>query len=186
MNKPNVIIVMGVSGTGKSTLAQRLAEQFGGDYLDADSFHTPESKALMSQGVGISQAARQQWFEQLISAVERASKEHITVLAFSGLIKAHRLALSALPINSLFVLLQGDSKVIYQRLNHRTNHFAPPELLVSQLETFQAIDAEQEQVLLVDIAYDTASQIGLVTAYAHQCWQRPLIKNNDEIDHEND
>ncbi|WP_448214169.1 gluconokinase [Colwellia sp. MEBiC06753] len=148
-----LIVIMGISGTGKSTLALALAQRLNCYYVDADDFHTNEAKHLMAQGIAISEQQRQQWVDNLIADLSLKLRESATaiVLAFSGLKSCHRKQIAAITPASQFVLLHGDETIIEQRLNQRQGHFASSSLLPSQLAQFEAINSDDPDTIVLKI-----------------------------------
>lgn len=135
---PLLVVVMGVAGSGKSSLAEALAEQSGYCYLDADDFHSAESRAHMASGKPLTDAMRAPWIESICERLRQHVKERIhTVLAFSGLKKIHREPLRHCGSNVLFLHLTGDRETLAQRMRERTDHFMPVSLLDSQLESLE-------------------------------------------------
>jgi gluconokinase len=145
------IVVMGVAGSGKSTVALALARRYGHVFLDADDFHSAEAKSLMSRGFALTDAQRVPWVERLARELRRrADAGDSTVLAFSGLRAAHRQRLrdSGVPIR--FIHLQATPSVIAAPLATRQGHFMPMQMLGSQLDALQSPCAEPD-VLVVDV-----------------------------------
>jgi gluconokinase len=147
------IIVMGVSGSGKSLLARALAEHYGARYLDADDFHSAQARARMASGQPLTDEMRVPWVAALAAALrEHAGRGERVVLAFSGLRAAHRMQLrNTSGLRLLFLFLQGEAGLIAKRLGARAGHFMPPSLLDSQFEALQTPQAEPD-VLPIDIA----------------------------------
>jgi gluconokinase len=133
-----LIIIMGVSGSGKSSVAKNLAKALGYSYLDADDFHNAEAKRLMAKGKALSDLQREQWLHRMISFFSSpAFAQTKTVFAFSGLKQRHRRLLNALELSTQFIFLHGKEQVIARRINDRNGHFFPVHLLKSQ---FDALD----------------------------------------------
>lgn len=124
-------IVMGVSGSGKSTVGKLLAEKTGGIFLDGDDFHPPENVAKMKSGTPLTDEDRQGWLESLAHEIRTAEK--LTVIACSALKSSYRDILSG----AEFIFLSGPKSVLSERLESRENHYMPPGLLDSQLETLE-------------------------------------------------
>ncbi|KAF1716121.1 gluconokinase [Pseudoxanthomonas wuyuanensis] len=169
------IVVMGVSGSGKSLLARALAEHYGARYLDADDFHSAQARARMASGQPLTDAMRAPWVDALAAALrDHANRGETAVLAFSGLRAAHREQLRAgSGLRLLFLFLQGEPGLIAQRLSARTGHFMPPALLDSQFEALQAPEAEPD-VLAIDISPPPAQVIAAaIAAIAAGCAAPP-------------
>ncbi len=145
-----LIIVMGVSGCGKTTLAQSLAMHYGYTCLDADDFHSPESRDLMAQGIPLTDAQRDPWVAAIKYRLEKSTTttSHV-VLAFSGLKQKHRNKLREAGLRTLFLFLNGTPDAIQSRLNKRQGHFMAPQLLESQFESLENPLLEAD-VYLVD------------------------------------
>ncbi len=133
-----LIIVMGVSGSGKSTLAKALADIYGYEYLDGDDFHSIESRALMAQGIPLTDAHRAPWVAAIKERLQNNAKQQIhTILAFSGLKQKHRDELRSAGLRTLVIYLNGNKDTIQNRINNRKNHFMAPALLESQFASME-------------------------------------------------
>jgi gluconokinase len=140
-----LFIVMGVSGTGKSTLARAIAEHYGYLYLDADDFHSEQAKAHMASGKPLTDDMRKPWIERICLCLrELAQQERTAVLAFSGLKKNHRDSLRQCGLDTRFLFLDGDAETIAQRISNRQGHFMSPRLLDSQFAGLERPDLTQE------------------------------------------
>ena len=133
---------MGVVGVGKTTVASRLAQELGWQFLDADSFHSPANIAKISAGIPLNDANRAPWLQSLHSEIQRCFLEHQhAALACSALKQSYRDQLtSGLDTEHnvvKFVYLKAHPDVIQPRLLQRHGHFANPDLLPSQLETME-------------------------------------------------
>lgn len=137
-----LLVVCGVSGTGKSTIGRLLVERCGGRFFDADDFHSPENIRKMRNGTALTDADRQDWLAALAGLLrDRAPVPENTVLACSALKAAYRERLAqAAPGRVRFALLDADFEVIRERMTGRRDHFMPPELLESQFETLEVTD----------------------------------------------
>ena len=132
-----VVILMGVAGSGKSTVGQLLAERTGATFYDADDFHPPANVEKMRGGVPLTDEDRLPWLEALhsliISCLERGT---LAVLACSALKEEYRERL-LVDERVKLVYLKGDYKLIEQRLKNRNGHFMKRELLDSQFDTLE-------------------------------------------------
>lgn len=134
------VIVMGVSGVGKTTVAQALAARIGGRYIEADDLHPPENIAAMAEGTPLTDAMRQPWLTALSEAMRRArttQPEVPVVVACSALKRAYRDILRAQNPDAIVVYLAADPAVIHARMAARRDHFMPASLLDSQLATLE-------------------------------------------------
>ena len=146
-----IVLVMGVSGSGKSTFSRALASQIGAEFVDADDFHSEQAKGQMAKGIALTDQQRRPWISHLCSiARERYRRNQSLVMACSLLRKEHRHMFyqSNLPLKLLY--LQGDSVIIRQRMESRTGHFFPASLLDDQFAALQPPD-ESEGHLALDI-----------------------------------
>jgi gluconokinase len=134
----NLIIIMGVSGSGKSTLARALAEIYGYAYLDGDDFHSAESRALMAEGIPLTDDQRAPWVAAIKQSLQdNANHLKHTILAFSGLREKHREALRSAGLRTLVLYLNGNKDTIQDRMNNRKGHFMSPALLDSQFASME-------------------------------------------------
>jgi gluconokinase len=138
-----VVVVMGVSGSGKTTVGTRLAELFGVTCADADAFHPPANIAKMSAGEPLDDADRAPWLD----AIGAWAREHAGrgggVVSCSALKRAYRDRLRAAAPGLVFVHLSGDRELIAGRMAARTDHFMPLALLDSQLATLEPLTADE-------------------------------------------
>lgn len=128
-----IVVVMGVSGAGKSTVGRALADSLGARFIEGDDFHSQENRAKMQCGVPLDDADRQGWLAGLAQelAVTRKRGES-AVLACSALKQAYRDLLAASCPDLHIVWLSGDRDLVARRLAARTDHFMPAGLLDSQ------------------------------------------------------
>lgn len=148
----NLIVIMGVSGSGKSSIAHALASHYGYTFLDADDFHSDEARARMASGQPLTDEMRYPWVARICEHLQEADKrlDH-SVLAFSGLRQAHRDMLRAAGLKTVFLFLHSNKDVIQQRIERRTGHFMAPKLLDSQFATLEA-PAFEPDVFKMDVA----------------------------------
>lgn len=148
---PVLVIVMGVSGSGKSSVAQSLAENYGYRYLDADDFHSDEAKAQMAAGTPLTDEMRIPWVNNISAYLTDCAHSGVScTLAFSGLRQAHRERLRSLPFKVIFIYLKGSKETISRRMGSREDHFMPTSLLDSQFASMEDSSAEAD-VLPIDI-----------------------------------
>lgn len=142
---PVLVIVMGVSGAGKSTVAQALAKRRGFRYLDADDYHSDGARTQMAAGRPLTDSMRQPWIQSICRHLRELAAQRVdAVLAFSGLKKIHREPLRHCGFQVLFLFLDGDQAIIAERIRARTGHFMSPSLLDSQFDSLERPDAEAD------------------------------------------
>lgn len=142
-----IVVLMGVSGSGKTTVGLRLAARLGCGFSDGDSFHPPENVEKMRAGIALNDDDRRPWLAALRAAIEGWEQQGVDhVLACSALKQAYREVLS--PAGDVtFVYLRGSADVIAPRLAARTGHYMNPALLDSQFATLE----EPRDAIVVDI-----------------------------------
>jgi len=143
-----VIIVMGVSGVGKTTVGRALASELGWRFLEGDHLHPAANVAKMAAGVPLTEEDRAPWLEQLRGLISQALEQgEDVVLSCSALRRSYRQRLAVDPARVRWVYLTAPAEVIAERLRQRTGHFMPLSLLESQLATLEAPD----DALVVDV-----------------------------------
>ena len=153
---PALIVCMGVSGTGKSTLGRLLADSFDLAFADADDYHSESNKERMAAGIPLTDADREPWMNDLCKALKKTLQDdHSCVLAHSALRKSHRERLRQLGYRTLFLHLDGSRELIARRIGSRRNHYMGAELLDSQFDSLDATDGEDD-VVKIDIEGDSA------------------------------
>ena len=140
-----LVVVMGVSGSGKSTVGALLAERLGLPYAEADDFHPPANIAKMAAGVPLDDTDRAPWLD-LIAAWLGDPGGKGGVVTCSALRRRYRDRLRADAPDVLFLHLDGSEELIGRRLAERTGHFMPPGLLRSQFEALDPLDADEKGV----------------------------------------
>ena len=159
MSMNNKLVVMGVSGSGKSTFGKKLAERLGYQFVDADDYHSAENKQKMASGVALTDEDRKPWLLSLASILTSSSKSG-TVLACSSLKKAYRDILRGgddNPNGVTFVYLKGNKKTLASRLAGRSDHFFNEDLLDSQLATLE----EPQNALVLSIENDITTNLSI-------------------------
>lgn len=141
-------IIMGVSGCGKSTVGQALADALDCPFYDGDDFHPPENVAKMASGNPLNDDDRAPWLAALHDLLlAHAQKGETAVLACSALKKKYREQLRSGNDTVVFVYLQGDFDLIWERMQMRQNHYMKAEMLQSQFDTLE-VPGEQEALIL--------------------------------------
>jgi gluconokinase len=142
-----IVIVMGVTGAGKTTIGRLLAQQLGWQFADADDFHPPANVEKMRHGIPLNDDDRQPWLERLRIEIEHWIAEgRSIVLACSALKRSYRQLLEAGP-QVRFVYLKGSAALIAERLRSRHGHFANEKILAGQFADLE----EPEDAVTVDI-----------------------------------
>lgn len=147
---PIHVVVMGVAGSGKSTIATALGHRLGAEAIEGDDHHPPSNVAKMAAGIPLTDADRAPWLRALAALMaERHTASISTVLACSALRRAYRDILRAgLPGGSVFcVHLAGDEATLRERMRGR-EHFMPAGLLDSQLATLEPLGADESGVIV--------------------------------------
>lgn len=151
------VVLMGVSGSGKSTVGALLAAQCAGTFLDGDDFHPPANVAKMRAGIPLDDADRAAWLAKLAGMIRTRPRDRPLFLACSALKHAYRNVLRAAdPGHVRIVFLTASAELIRQRLIARHaqgDHFMPPALLASQLATLE----EPHDALRVDASQPPAA-----------------------------
>jgi gluconokinase len=144
---PCALIVMGVSGSGKSTIAAALASQLSWTYEDGDRFHPASNVAKMKSGHPLTDEDRWPWLKAIADEIERVCKAggHV-VIACSALKRSYRNVLMRGRNDVRIVFLDGSQALIADRLSQRKGHFMPPGLLDSQFKTLEPPQADEHPV----------------------------------------
>lgn len=147
----NLIILMGVSGSGKSSLAKALADYYGYNYLDGDDFHSQEARDRMASGQPLTDDMRLPWVIRMRDFLRDAAcnQQHAT-LAFSGLKRLHRNELRKAGLKTIFLFLDSDKNTIQSRVNQRANHFMAPTLVDSQFDSLEP-PIQEADVFKIDV-----------------------------------
>jgi gluconokinase len=151
-----VVVLMGVSGSGKTSVGVPLAAALGGEFVEGDDYHPPANVAKMRQGIPLDDADRRPWLEILAAEIGRwLAAGRTVVLACSALKRSYRAILRGGRPEVRFVHLKGDPALIRARLAQRRGHYMPASLLDSQLATLEEpldaivadIDATPEEIV---------------------------------------
>ncbi|MDW4908146.1 gluconokinase [Streptomyces sp. ADMS] len=157
---PHVVVVMGVSGTGKTTIGPLLATRLGVPYAEADDFHSPANIHKMTAGTPLTDEDRRPWLDAIGEwAHGRAGLGG--VVSCSALKRSYRDRLRATAPGVVFLHLTGDRALIEDRMGHRRGHFMPTALLDSQFATLQPLEADE-----AGVAVNVSGTPDEVTAHA--------------------
>ncbi|MEY4667554.1 MAG: hypothetical protein RL518_253 [Pseudomonadota bacterium] len=153
---------MGVCGSGKSTLASKVADYLGcGPIIEGDSFHLPEMKEKMRQGIPLTDEDRWPWLARLNQALHKSTKPW-TLLSCSALKRSYREKLAeGLGDSVSFIFLDAPKAVLAERLAVRAHEYMPPSLLESQFQTLERPDT-QEPVFTVSVAESEESALAAI------------------------
>ncbi|MDO9373580.1 MAG: gluconokinase [Ferruginibacter sp.] len=157
-----VIFIMGVSGTGKTTIGQILSTTTGYAFFDADDFHPAENKAKMNSGIPLQDDDRWPWLKNIHEFVVSKSALQPVILVCSALKQSYRERLAnAIEESCTWIYLKGDFDLVQQRLNERKGHYMPSSLLQSQ---FDALEAPEDAVT-IDIAQSPAAIVAEILVH---------------------
>lgn len=157
-----VILLMGVSGSGKTTVGQLLASQLGWEFADGDDYHPAANIEKMRNGIPLTDTERVPWLEALRALIAGwISAQSNAVLACSALKRTYRERLRLAPEVQI-VYLNGTPQLLQQRLHARVGHFMTERMLQSQLATLE--EPEDEDAIIVDIAQSPAEIVAEIRA----------------------
>jgi gluconokinase len=144
-----ILLLMGVSGCGKSTVAHALAERTGWRFLEGDDLHSPANVAKMRAGVPLTDADRWPWLRAIAAAMDAWQAEGVSgIIACSALKRSYRDLLLGGRREARLVYLRGSCDLIDQRLLARQGHYMPEALLKSQFATLEEPAAEERPIVL--------------------------------------
>jgi len=150
-----IIIIMGVSGCGKTTIGKLLSSKLGMQFFDADDFHTKSNINKLKRGMSLNDKDRKPWLDTLAMSIKKWSNSDGAVLACSALKESYREQLSKYRNDIEWIYLSGNYEVIKSRIDNRGEHFMKSKLLQSQFDTLELpsygihidIDQNKEKVL---------------------------------------
>lgn len=159
---PVALIVMGVSGSGKSSVAKALAERLGWRFEEGDQLHPPANVEKMRAGVPLTDEDRVPWLETIARILEtwRVTGEH-GVVTCSALKRAYRQTITGTHENARFVHLTGSFELLQGRINARKGHYMPASLLRSQFDTLEP-PGPDEDAIVVDVEPPVAAIVEAV------------------------
>lgn len=150
-----IVVVMGVTGAGKTTVGSLLAAQSGWEFADADSFHPASNVEKMSHGIALTDADRAPWLAAMRASIERwISEKKSAVLACSALKRSYRQELLISPEVRL-VYLRGSYESIARQLRARHGHFATEAILADQFANLE----EPQDAIVIDIGQDPTTMV---------------------------
>ncbi|MCP3817242.1 gluconokinase [Streptomyces sp. A3M-1-3] len=167
MNTPHVIVVMGVAGTGKTTIGPLLAQALGVPYAEGDDFHSPANISKMSAGTPLDDEDRGPWLDA-IGAWAHSRAGRGGVVSSSALKRTYRDRLRAAAPEAVFLHLTGDRELIEQRMAERKGHFMPAALLDSQYAALQPLQDDE-----AGVAVDVSGTPEAITDRAVAALRRP-------------
>ena len=146
------VVVMGVSGSGKSAVAERLAQALGAEFVEGDELHPPRNVRRMAAGIALTDEDRQGWLQTIAERLGHASQQQRgIVVSCSALKRRYRDQLRQGAADTRFIHLHGPADLLAQRLTQRAGHYMPASLLPSQLQTLEPPGADEAAITL-DIA----------------------------------
>ncbi|WNE97123.1 gluconokinase [Streptomyces luomodiensis] len=166
MHAPQVVVVMGVSGTGKTTVGPLLAEELGVPYAEADDFHPPANIEKMSAGIPLDDDDRRPWLDA-IGAWAHDHAEGGGVVSCSALKRTYRDRLRSAAPGIVFLHLTGDRSLIAERMKERKGHFFAEKMLDSQIATLEPLQADERGV-----AVDVTPEPKIITERAADALRR--------------
>jgi len=155
-NNKSIIIIMGVSGCGKTTIGEILSERIGLPFYDADDFHPALNIEKMSTGISLNDEDRKPWLKTLANQIKVWEQESGAILSCSALKESYRQILNSNAIKVSWVYLSGTFELIKSRMENRKSHFMKAEMLQSQFKTLEIpkygfhIDIDKSPELIVN------------------------------------
>ncbi|NYD53129.1 gluconokinase [Microbacterium pseudoresistens] len=144
------VVVMGVQGSGKSTIAELLASRTGGRAVDGDRLHPADNVARMAAGVPLSDADREPWLRTIGDLLDAHRGDNIVVVC-SALRRNYRDLLRDRAPGTVFVHLSGSFELISERVDARTHEYMPPALLRSQFASLEPLEPDEDGIV-IDVA----------------------------------
>lgn len=141
-----VIVVMGVAGSGKTTVALQLAARLGWTFAEADDFHPPANVAKMSSGIPLTDDDRWPWLADIAAWIQTTPGD--AVITCSALRRSYRQLLGTAPARVRYVHLDGTVEQLSRRLSSRIGHFMPASMLESQLATLERLDPDEDGAVI--------------------------------------
>ena len=146
---PFIMYIMGVSGSGKTTIGKKLSGKTDIPFFDADDFHSPANKEKMKKGDPLTDDDRTDWLTRINALAKEQMKKKGAIIACSALKEKYRTVLSGgINIPVFWIFLRGNYELIQKRIQARTNHYMPASLLASQFGTLEI----PKQAITIDIS----------------------------------
>ena len=146
MERKIAIVVMGVAGSGKSTVADLFARQLGWTRIEGDDLHPTQNVAKMAVGTPLTDADREPWLRMICQRIN--DTEGSQVITCSALRRAYRDILRTADARVRFLHLSGSTELLAARIGARTDHFMPPSLLTSQLDALEPLTPDEDGVVV--------------------------------------
>jgi gluconokinase len=163
------IILMGVSGSGKSTIGAAVAREIKAKFIDGDDLHPRANIQKMASGQPLNDEDRAPWLQRLNDAAYSLNhKNESGIIVCSALKRRYRDLLRKENDNMVFIYLKGSFEVILARLQARSGHFMPTDLLKSQFDALEEPGADEKDVICVDIDTDVEGVVGRCVAALKQ------------------
>ena len=143
-----IIVLMGVAGSGKTTVGKLLSQELDWAFVDADDLHPAANKEKMKSGTPLTESDRLLWLSRAKETIEDIGENDNAVFAFPGLTADHRALVFGKPPGIKFVYLSGTFELIRDRMSQRKDHFFPVDLLASQFDLLDPL----EEALTIDIS----------------------------------
>jgi gluconokinase len=168
--RKTLVVVMGVAGSGKTTVGQILARRLGWSFAEADDFHSAANVAKMASGIPLTDEDRRPWLESIRSWADASPGD--SVITCSALRRSYRDILRGAQATVRFVHLNGTPEAIGARIAARTDHFMPSSMLASQIATLEPLESDEDGVVIEitgtpeEIAASAIKALGLLEAEA--------------------
>lgn len=145
MTAGQVVVIMGVTGSGKSTVADLLAKELDAPLIEGDEFHSKRNIQKMTAGIPLNDEDRMLWLQTILERHTTVGREHdLVVVSCSALKHSYRNILRSGPSNVVFVHLVVSKSEITERLSHRREHFMPKSLVDSQFDTLEQLHPDEQ------------------------------------------
>jgi carbohydrate kinase (thermoresistant glucokinase family) len=164
-----ICILMGVSGSGKSTIGRLLSQRCGWPFYDGDDFHPVENIEKMRAGIPLTDADRLPWLTALRERMKAVNGN--AIFACSGLKQSYRAFLGEGISDLVWVYLRGDFALLQRRMEARQGHFMGAEMLRSQLKTLE----EPTDALIIGIDRDTGEIVGAIVSFLRDSGRDELV-----------